>query len=147
MSAIGTPRPDRRPQCPVAAGIPPLVHHFLVQAASRMKKDVASVSADAMTALMNYHWPGNVRELGHAVERAVILANGSSIRVRELPPEVTQKARHHAGNDTLDLQEQERVMIERALERFAGNRRRAANALKISTVTLWRKMKQYGMSS
>ncbi len=127
--------------------IPPLVHHFLVQAASRMKKDVASVSADAMTALMNYRWPGNVRELGHAVERAVILANGPSIRVRELPPEVTQKARHHAGDDTLDLQEQERVMIERALERFGGNRRRAAEALKISTVTLWRKMKQYGISS
>jgi DNA-binding NtrC family response regulator len=127
--------------------IPPLVHHFLVRAASRMKKDVASVSAEAMTALMNYDWPGNVRELEHAVERAVILANGPSIRVRELPPEVTQKARRRTGDDTLDLQEQERVMIERALEKFSGNRRRAAEALKISTVTLWRKMKQYGLPS
>jgi transcriptional regulator with PAS, ATPase and Fis domain len=127
--------------------IPPLVHHFLVRAASRMKKDVTAVSAEAMTALMNYAWPGNVRELEHAVERAVILANGPSIRVRELPPEVTQKARRRAGDDTLDLHEQERVMIERALEKFGGNRRRAAEALKISTVTLWRKMKQYGLSS
>jgi DNA-binding NtrC family response regulator len=127
--------------------IPPLVHHFLVRAASRMKKDVTAVSAEAMTALMNYGWPGNVRELEHAVERAVILANGPSVRVRELPPEVTQKTRRRAGDDTLDLQEQERVMIERALEKFRGNRRRAAEALKISTVTLWRKMKQYGLSS
>ena len=127
--------------------IPPLVHSFLVRAASRMKKDVTAMSADAMTALMNYRWPGNVRELEHAVERAVILANGPSIRIRELPPEVTQKARRRAGDDTLDLQEQERVMIERALERFDGNRRRAAEALNISTVTLWRKMKQYGLSS
>ena len=127
--------------------IPPLVHSFLVRAASRMKKDVTAVSADAMTALMNYRWPGNVRELEHAVERAVILANGPSIRVRDLPPEVTQKARRRAGDDTLDLQEQERVMIERALEKFDGNRRRAAEALNISTVTLWRKMKQYGLSS
>ena len=127
--------------------IPPLVHHFLVRAAGRMKKDVASVSADAMSALMNYRWPGNVRELEHAVERAVILANGPSIRVRELPPEVTQKSRGRPGDDTLDLQEQERVMIERALERFRGNRKKAAEALKISTVTLWRKMKQYGLSS
>ena len=47
----------------------------------------------------------------------------------------------------LDLQEQERVMIERALERFDGNRRKAAEALNISTVTLWRKMKQFGISS
>jgi DNA-binding NtrC family response regulator len=127
--------------------IPPLVHNFLVRAASRMKKDVSSVSADAMTALMNYRWPGNVRELEHAVERAVILANNPNIRVRDLPPEITLKSRVRAGEDTLDLQEQERVMIERALERFGGNRRKAAEALRISTVTLWRKMKQFGLSS
>ena len=127
--------------------IPPLVHHFLVRAAGRMKKDVTTVSAEAMSALMNYRWPGNVRELEHAVERAVILANGPTIRVRELPPEVTQKSRTRTADDTLDLQEQERVMIERALERFQGNRKKAAEALKISTVTLWRKMKQYGLSS
>jgi transcriptional regulator with PAS, ATPase and Fis domain len=127
--------------------IPPLVHTFLVRAASRMKKDVSAVSADAMVALMNYRWPGNVRELEHAVERAVILANSPSIRVRDLPPEVTQKSRARSGDDTLDLQQQERVMIERALERFRGNRRKAADALKISTVTLWRKMKQFGISS
>src|SRR3954471_21069713 len=127
--------------------IPPLVHQFLVRAAGRMKKDVTTVSAEAMSALMNYRWPGNVRELEHAVERAVILANGQSIRVRELPPEVTQKSRTRSGGDTLDLQEQERVMIARALERFDGNRKQAAEALKISTVTLWRKMKQYGLPS
>ena len=51
------------------------------------------------------------------------------------------------AGDSLDLQEQERVMIERALERFRGNRRQTAEALKISTVTLWRKMKQYGLGA
>jgi DNA-binding NtrC family response regulator len=128
--------------------IPLLVHTFMTRAASRMKKDVQSVSADAMTTLMNYRWPGNVRELEHAVERAVILANSANIRVRDLPPEITQqKARSRPGDDTFDLHEQERASIERALERFGGNRRKAADALKISTVTLWRKMKQYGLSS
>jgi len=127
--------------------IPPLVHNFLVRAAGRMKKDVRSVSADAMSGLMNYRWPGNVRELEHAVERAVILANGATIRRRDLPPEVTQKPRARAGDDTLDLQAQERVSIERALERFGGNRKKAAEALNISTVTLWRRMKQYGLES
>ena len=126
--------------------IPALVHGFMVRAASRMKKDVRSASADAMSALMNYGWPGNVRELEHAVERAVILANGATIRSRDLPPEVTQKSRPVPGDDTLDLREQERVSIERALHRFDGNRRKAAEALNISTVTLWRKMKQYGLS-
>ena len=127
--------------------IPPLVHNFLVRAAGRMKKDVRSLSADTMSALMNYRWPGNVRELEHAVERAVILANGPTIRLRDLPPEVTQKSRARAGDDTLDLQAQERASIERALERFGGNRKKAAEALNISTVTLWRRMKQYGLGS
>jgi transcriptional regulator with PAS, ATPase and Fis domain len=128
--------------------IPPLVHDFLGRAATRVKKDVKSVSADAMTALMNYRWPGNVRELEHAIERAVIVASGVSVRARELPPEVSQKTRPHpTTDDSLDLQAQERTMIERALERFRGNRRQAADALKISTVTLWRKMKQYGVGA
>jgi DNA-binding NtrC family response regulator len=127
--------------------IPPLVHSVLTRAASRMKKDVRAVSADAMSALMNYRWPGNVRELQHAIERAVILTNAASIRRRDLPPEVTRTSRRRAGGGMLDLQEQERTSIERALERFDGNRKKAAEALNISTVTLWRKIKQYGLSA
>jgi DNA-binding NtrC family response regulator len=114
---------------------------------ARSGRKATGFTPRAANQLVRYGWPGNVRELEHAVERAVILANGPSIRVRELPPEVTQKTRRRAGDDSLDLQEQERVMIERALDRFGGNRRRAAEALKISTVTLWRKMKHYGLSS
>ncbi len=127
--------------------IPSLVHDFVRRAATRVKKDVKAVSAEAMTALMNYGWPGNVRELEHAIERAVIVARGASVKVRDLPPEVSQKTRLRPSDDSLDLQEQERAVIERALERFRGNRRQAAEALKISTVTLWRKMKQYGLGA
>jgi transcriptional regulator with PAS, ATPase and Fis domain len=125
--------------------IPALVHDFVKRTATRIKRDVDSVSADAMTALMNYSWPGNVRELEHAIERAVIVARGTSIRRRELPPEISDNRQQRISDDSLDLQAQERVMIERALERFRGNRREAAKALNISTVTLWRKMKQYGL--
>jgi DNA-binding NtrC family response regulator len=125
--------------------IPALVHDFVRRAATRIKKDVENVSPEAMTALMNYGWPGNIRELEHAIERAVIVARGTSIRVRELPPEVSQKSRQRAQDNSLDLQTLERTAIERALERFRGNRRQAAEALKISTVTLWRKMKEYGI--
>jgi len=126
--------------------LPPLVHHFLLRAAARMKKEVRVLTADAMSALMAHRWPGNVRELEHAVERAVIVANGPTIRLRDLPAEVRTPSRSPRGDDTLDLHEQERGAIERALDRFGGNRRQAAAALKISTVTLWRKMKQYGLS-
>ena len=99
-----------------------------------------------MTALINYQWPGNVRELEHAVERAAILAHGATITLRELPPELTQKKKGSPIGDPLNIRSQERELIRRALERFNGNRKRAAAALNISTVTLWRKMKQYKLT-
>jgi transcriptional regulator with PAS, ATPase and Fis domain len=95
---------------------------------------------------MTYRWPGNVRELEHAIERAVIVAAGSSIKARELPPEVLQKTSTRRNDDSLDLRAQERALIERALDRFGSNRKQAAEALNISTVTLWRKMKEYGLA-
>jgi DNA-binding NtrC family response regulator len=126
--------------------IPALAHEFVRRAAARVKKDVKAISPDAMTALMTYQWPGNVRELEHAIERAVIVSSGSSIKMRELPPEVSQKTRPGRSDDSLDLKAQERALIERALDRFRGNRKQAAEALQISTVTLWRKMKEYGLA-
>jgi transcriptional regulator with PAS, ATPase and Fis domain len=127
--------------------IPPMVHEFVQRAAIRMGKEVRTVSAEAMTLLIRYSWPGNVRELEHAIERAVILARGANITVRELPPELSEsRSRTHLG-DTLDLKEQEQRLIAKALERFKGNRGKAAKALNISPVTLWRKMKEYDLTS
>src|SRR6185437_14116862 len=97
--------------------------------------------------LINYEWPGNVRELEHAVERAAILAHGTAITLRELPPEVTLRKRAAPSGDPLNLRSQERELIRRALDRFKGNRKKAAEALNISTVTLWRKMKEYDLTA
>jgi DNA-binding NtrC family response regulator len=127
--------------------IPALVHEFVRRSSARLKKEVKTVSAEAMTALINYEWPGNVRELEHAIERAAILANGSTITLRELPPEVSQRKKSAPSGDPLNLRSQERELIRRALERFKGNRKRAAAALNISTVTLWRKMKEYDLTT
>jgi DNA-binding NtrC family response regulator len=127
--------------------IPTLVHQFLRAAARQMKKAVPGISPEAMTLLMNYHWPGNVRELEHSVQRAVILAHGPSVTVRELPPEVRSGVPESAGSLSLDLEVNERASIQRALERFGGNRKLAAKALNISTVTLWRRIKQHNLDS
>jgi DNA-binding NtrC family response regulator len=127
--------------------IPALVHEFIGRAAPRLKKDVKTVSADAMTALMNHDWPGNVRELEHAIERAAILAHGTTITLRELPPEVVQRKRSAPNGDPLNIRSQERELIRRALDKYKGSRKRAAAALNISTVTLWRKMKEYGLTA
>src|SRR5688500_16962652 len=127
--------------------IPALVHEFVARSAVRVKKDVKNVSAEAMTALINYQWPGNVRELEHAIERAVILAPRSGITLRELPPEISQRKLASIAGNTLNLRVHERELIQRALEKYKGNRRQAAAALDISTVTLWRKMKEYELAS
>jgi transcriptional regulator with PAS, ATPase and Fis domain len=68
------------------------------------------------------------------------------VTVRELPPEIVQGRAGLRAPDTLDLKEQEQRLIRQALEKFKGNRKRAAEALNISPVTLWRKMKEYGLS-
>jgi DNA-binding NtrC family response regulator/predicted hydrocarbon binding protein len=126
--------------------IPALAHQFVQLAAARMDKEVRTVSAEAMTLLVNYEWPGNVRELEHAIERGVILARGTTVSARELPPEIIHGRTGIRIADTLDLKKNERRLIRQALEKFKGNRKRAAAALKISPVTLWRKMKEYGLS-
>ena len=105
------------------------------------------MSGEAMTRLVRYGWPGNVRELEHAIERAVILARGTTVTVRDLPPDVAtgDGAPFGDASGTLDLQVHEERLIRQALERFGGSRKRAAEALNISPVTLWRKIKEYGL--
>ena len=130
--------------------IVPLAEEFLRRAAARLNKPVQALSPEVTTALLDYEWPGNVRELEHAIERAVILAGGSQLMLQDLPPEIRSRSttrRLAGGGETLDLERQEREAIQRALERFGGNRRQAAEALGISTVTLWRKIKRYGLAS
>jgi formate hydrogenlyase transcriptional activator len=61
--------------------IPSLVRHFLRHFAQRMKKEIQSISTEAMNALRRYHWPGNVRELENVIERAVIVSKGPELRV------------------------------------------------------------------
>jgi DNA-binding NtrC family response regulator len=125
--------------------IPLLVHEFVQRTSTRMGKPVDGLSAEAMHTVMAYDWPGNVRELEHAIERAIIVASGPRVQTEDLPAEVS-RPRRRSGADSLDLEEQERVTIVRALERYRGNRRQTAEALNISTVTLWRKMKHFNLN-
>lgn len=126
--------------------VPALVHEFLGRSNERLKKSVKSITPQAMTALVSYGWPGNVRELEHAVERAVILARTAALRLEDLPDEVAGGARGERitpGSD-LDVHAHERALVAEALRRSGGNRTRAARALGVSTVTLWRMLKRHG---
>jgi DNA-binding NtrC family response regulator len=125
--------------------IPPLATLFLSRYAERYRKAVKSFDAAAMQAMLEYSWPGNVRELDHAVERAILLANGDMIRVGDLSlraaREVTQRL------EDLSLEEVESLLIRKAIDRYGGNISQAADALGLSRSALYRRLQKYGIGS
>ncbi|HZY02857.1 MAG TPA: sigma-54 dependent transcriptional regulator [Anaeromyxobacteraceae bacterium] len=118
-----------------------LVRHFVAEHNARhgTRKEV---SASAMDVLTGYHWPGNVRELRHAVDRALVMADGDLIRSADLPAEVrgVGEAESHS---TLPLAEVERRHIAQVLAQVGGHRARAAQLLGISERNLYRRIHEY----
>lgn len=126
----------------------PLAHAFLRRGCVRYRCGPCSLSAEALDALLAYPWPGNVRELEHAMERAVIIAEGKpKIEVTDLPPEIVRRGAPPLLDGPVErLADVERRHILLALERCGGNRTKAAKALGIGANTLWRKLRAYGVA-
>ena len=124
--------------------IPLLAYEILRRVAAKLGKESSAISAHAMSQLVGYGWPGNVRELEHAMERAAILARGPTVTVRDLPPEIHEGPSAGEGSG-FNVKANEARLIRQALAAFGGNRQRAAAALGIGVVSLWRKVKQYGL--
>ncbi|OGW44037.1 MAG: Fis family transcriptional regulator [Nitrospirae bacterium RBG_13_41_22] len=128
--------------------IPLLSYYFLKKYAALMKKDITEISQDAMSVLMNYDLPGNVRELENIIERGVALANGNIIEVVHLPEDLRELSirtfRKKEGKIP-SLEEQEMAYIRWVLNETAGNKTLAAQILGIDRVSLWRKLKKYGL--
>ncbi len=123
--------------------IPLLAHHFLRRQARQYRKPVASLSQEAMQALLEYAWPGNVREMEHTIERAVLLARGPEVTPDDLNLRPTVDGT--APMDEMTLEEVERVLIRKALARHDGNVTRAASALGLSRSALYRRLQQYDL--
>jgi DNA-binding NtrC family response regulator len=121
--------------------IPPLAAHFLTHHAQRYRKSVASFDAAAVKALLDHAWPGNVRELDHVVERAVLMAGGTTIGRGDLglQPPAEQRI------DDMSIEDVEALLIRKALVRFDGNVSKAAQALGLSRGALYRRMQRYGL--
>ena len=122
--------------------IPLLAAHSLARHAGHYRKRVEGFAAGAMEALLAYSWPGNVRELDHAVERAVVLSLGSEILAADLR---LTKAAGPLDLDSMSLEQVERLLIQKALERHGGNVTRAAQALDLSRSALYRRMSKHGL--
>jgi DNA-binding NtrC family response regulator len=121
--------------------IPLLAEHFLEQQAERYARPIDAFSPAAMDALVAHSWPGNVRELRHAVERSVLMARGSRIETADLG--LRRRGDGSVALDELTLEEAERLMIEKALERFQGNVSKAAEALGLSRSALYRRLQRH----
>ena len=125
------------------ADIVPLAEHYLAAFAKRHGRPVRGIDQEAMAALGRYAWPGNVRELVNVVERAVVLARGETLTIRDLPPGLIQAGNPPAG-ELPTLEELERAHIQRVLA-HAASLEQAARTLGIDPATLWRKRKRYGL--
>ena len=123
--------------------IAPLAMHFLRQHAGRYRKSLKGFDASAMQHLLEHPWPGNIRELGHAVERAVLLALGETVRAADLA--LRAPAGNAAKLEDLPLEDVERLLIKKALQRHAGNVSQAAKALGLSRSALYRRIAAYGL--
>jgi DNA-binding NtrC family response regulator len=123
--------------------IPLLATHFLQQFAQRYRRNVTGFSADGMRTLLEYSWPGNVRELAHAIERATLLAEEMVVRATDLVFGPVASAQPQV--DEMSLEDVERLLISKALERHGGNVSLAANALGLSRSALYRRLQRYGL--
>lgn len=123
--------------------IPRLVDYFLKQVAAQAGTEPVSIDQAALDVLQAYDWPGNVRELAHVVERACILSGGRRLRAQDFTLPVAATAESVARKFAelpVNLEELERLAIQRALEQTSGHRSRAAKLLGISERTLRNKL-------
>ena len=131
--------------------IPILAQYFLQKSAREMGRRTNRVSQKAMQCLMAHTWPGNVRELENAIERAVVVQKGEEILPGDLPllegtePPSRPDAEAPSRSEALSLAEQEKHHIQGVLDRMEGNVSRAAKALEIDRVTLYNKIRKYGL--
>jgi DNA-binding NtrC family response regulator len=122
--------------------IPLLAEHFLTRFTEAMGRRPMTLSAEVQKALLDYAWPGNVRELQNAIERAVVVGTGDTIEMRDLPLHVAAGGAHPGPGS---LAEAEKAHVRAVLDSQDWNISRAARVLEVDRVTLYNKIKRYGL--
>ncbi len=129
--------------------LPLLAQHLVTQLAEKHGRPARFLSSSALTALQFHAWPGNVRELRNVIERAVIICSGDQIERHHFAPYPIEQRERLRNEDTLSLpvgtplEEVERQMIMRTLQKTKNNKTRAAELLGISLKTLHNKLNLY----
>lgn len=126
--------------------IPLLVEHFISKYNAETGKEIKSIAQAAMNRLMKYDWPGNIRQLENYVERAIVASNGGTLTEDDFPSELSFGSFSNTGSvlkDDMTLDEGTKYLIFKTLERFDGNKTRAAEALGITARTIRNKLAEY----
>jgi len=123
--------------------IPLLANHFLNYYSKKYRKDVLSITPEGITKLKKYPWPGNVRELQHALERAVIMADSTTLQESDFL--FSRKVDGNVAADTLNLDEVEKAAVIKAIQLHNGNISKAADELGLTRASLYRRMEKYGI--
>lgn len=126
--------------------IPLLLEHFIALYAQKYNLPRKRLTADALERLTAFDWPGNVRALRHAVERAVILSEGTALEAEDFSlPREPRPVQPDVANEGLNLGSVERNTIQQALSQHEGNVSRAAQSLGLTRASLYRRMQKYGL--
>ncbi len=120
--------------------IPVLVNYFIKKYCTSMSRDIIAIDAGVMKRLGEYDYQGNVRELENMIERAIVIGNDKEIRLKDLPIE-----KNIISNSIESLEEHEKKHVLQILIRYNWNISRSAKALKVDRVTLYNKIKKYGL--
>ncbi|MFH2036998.1 MAG: sigma-54 dependent transcriptional regulator [Candidatus Zixiibacteriota bacterium] len=126
--------------------LPLLVNHFIALFNKENNKNVIGIEDSVLSLFMKYHWPGNVRELANYIERAVVTARENMLVKSDFPSELAlgRLADEAAGLSTgMTLAEGEKLLILKALEKYDGNKTKAAEALDITPRTIRNKLQEY----
>ena len=125
--------------------IPLLVNHFLKIYCKKYQLSSKRISSATLTKLEKYHWPGNVRELQHAIERAVIMSESDVLQPSDVLFSSRIKKEQGIPVDNYNLEEIEKLVIQRTIARYDGNVSKAARELGLTRTSLYRRLEKYGL--
>jgi transcriptional regulator with PAS, ATPase and Fis domain len=127
-----------------------MVANFIYQSCNQYQKPLKKLTSSAKALFLDYHWPGNIRELKSVIESAVMVSDGEYMTITDLPMNLQQYATGHReeiGTRAIrNIEEGEKALIEDALRQTNGNKAKAAEALGISTRTLYRKIEKFALA-
>jgi DNA-binding NtrC family response regulator len=125
--------------------IPLLANHFIEYYSQKYKKEVKKLSEAALRKLQKYHWPGNVRELQHAIERAVIMSDEPEFETGDFLFLLEKHESAEMEITDYNLENIEKLVIQKAITKYAGNISQAAKALGLTRASLYRRMEKHDL--